>query len=1392
MQKKDKKSFFNIMQEIKTNTIQKTNKHTDPENKIMVYTEFKNKNVTYIEPKQVSGLNSREVEPKLFIDILNELEKNEEMALFHPGIKRYKNILENLNNKEHFSEQRIDKREKNHIILENTNKIYPTKSGWKWLLNHRLFPKEDLSRIEEIKEDEKIKKEKYSNNYLFDAVQKAQRKCLENITVKDEEDKLAQKLMQDENFINFFYHFISREILASQKKDFMINITNFSITIGDKICKYLLIIKKPALYDLLFKLEEKGPDLLNDKEILWELVPYMQIIYCAEYIKNPHLRNFFKEMNIEGKKLQYTLYIFLKRKLFAVYTYMLPYMNAPKKVYYSLTHTSDYSEFLNEYKKETCRLGDIFTQKILVDNDIFSRHKELEGGPKITVKKKNPITNKIYNHKENTPIWLLKPDSKILDQIMTRYKPDIPILTRGHTKDIEYLTNEISYKLLHQDENHLIHVNDQITMKPNSHCYLAQDTSDQMEVKFSVDLDYLKEFLVLLMKTKENSHDFSIYNESLTPDDLLFLTSYIEMHNINLDIIKQIIVEQYNQVNKDQQNNVNNQSNEDLHVNNGIEDNQINQTQQNTKEKQEKSVRIYKQLLAIVKYLCNEIMQFKTFKTKAQVLQELENLEELKVEDLKKDDVTEAKKNGVKDAKKDRNKSPWKSIPHKNIIEEFVDKLCHRKLFIINLINDCIEYSLYNYFCIQHFLDSRGRAYPRLIYMNINTNHPAKLFVKLYNPNKGQAYNNYIKTKIYDILRFESSRAKLDKLTESNINDVNQKMLEEYILSLCDKNSTIDSVQELLNNPKYTNSGSMSLLRDIKPKKEKERFFIHSLIRTERIIRDSIIKPRFVNYVEKDARSSGLQMISILFCSKSLAYWANLIDGSTIDIYSTITKACKQEKDKLLFIAEQTFKSFQCENFLENRRSLVPKKLEDIPEIIRELQSNMDPSLLLHTWMNLELLCKNKKKAYKVIIPFIEELAKYYNNNNLGIFDNYSAEQLNDLKKAVPYYEKTLTYFSQNKTNIDIQTYEKLLFIQYAVRFTIIVKQRYSFLEMSSIWDSRNLFKQAIMTRFYNSTAFGRRKDFIECISEKHLLPAGYSLSSDFVEFIAFLDNFFLEYLKTIPDSDLLDQLSKYLSTKAGVTIKNTFFDITIRPKKMEIYRLLTGSKNYTIFDNIDKQVKNPQISIKIYKTTEKIQDILEDDTLDENEIDIIKNNIKENNNIEIDGNKINIMKENNTNEKDKKMTQKDKKQANEINATQKRKKYGRRRPITDPYKLVDHDKLRSTVGPNIIHSMDSSVIHYLRRTVEKINRQSPFKLGVEMNHDCYILTCPALLPILIEEAYHRLIGTEYIKYISHVPTKPESELEKQEEIAKLCSYQRMNTEEFAKLLSPINPDFIK
>ena len=82
-----------------------------------------------------------EIEPTTFQDILDKLENNEEYSLFHPGIMRFKAIVNNLSNKEHFSDTQTNVSESNHIILENNKRIYPTQKGWTWLLNKDCLQK---------------------------------------------------------------------------------------------------------------------------------------------------------------------------------------------------------------------------------------------------------------------------------------------------------------------------------------------------------------------------------------------------------------------------------------------------------------------------------------------------------------------------------------------------------------------------------------------------------------------------------------------------------------------------------------------------------------------------------------------------------------------------------------------------------------------------------------------------------------------------------------------------------------------------------------------------------------------------------------------------------------------------------------------------------------------------------------------------------------------------------------------------------------------------------------------------------------------------------------------------------------------------------------------------
>src|SRR5271170_2396458 len=71
-----------------------------------------------------------------------------------------------------------------------------------------------------------------------------------------------------------------------------------------------------------------------------------------------------------------------------------------------------------------------------------------------------------------------------------------------------------------------------------------------------------------------------------------------------------------------------------------------------------------------------------------------------------------------------------KEYKYRAVIERYVDKMCQRKYFVINLIQECILYSPFKYIIFTDFIDTRGRQYINTPFLNINTNPMAKSFVK--------------------------------------------------------------------------------------------------------------------------------------------------------------------------------------------------------------------------------------------------------------------------------------------------------------------------------------------------------------------------------------------------------------------------------------------------------------------------------------------------------------------------------------------------------------------------------------------------------------------------------------------------------------------------------------
>jgi hypothetical protein len=124
---------------------------------------------------------------------------------------------------------------------------------------------------------------------------------------------------------------------------------------------------------------------------------------------------------------------------------------------------------------------------------------------------------------------------------------------------------------------------------------------------------------------------------------------------------------------------------------------------------------------------------------------------------------------------------------------------------------------------------------------------------------------------------------------------------------------------------------------------------------------------------------------------------------------------------------------------------------------------------------------------------------------------------------------------------------------------------------------------------------------------------------------------------------------------------------------------------------------------------------------------------------------------------------------------------------INVPTDDLDKIALKRSLSPNIIHSMDATIVHNFNMKIKKINerlrkKEQNFALYHYINHDNFGLTCPILNKILLKECYFDLMQSNYLeKIISLTP-------------GEIKSLLKMPYEDFCKLFleKKFNDAFVK
>lgn len=509
---------------------------------------------------------------------------------------------------------------------------------------------------------------------------------------------------------------------------------------------------------------------------------------------------------------------------------------------------------------------------------------------------------------------------------------------------------------------------------------------------------------------------------------------------------------------------------------------------------------------------------------------------------------------------------------NRKIMHKILDKLIQRKYFFVELIKECILCCPYKFVIFTDFLDPRGRSYINTPFLNMNSNPVGKALIRLYNSCDNNHPTLEELNTIKECLTDTETRNKMEDLIFKTPNDddldkARKEATYNYIASFFKGAVTPAEIEGLVatitnaQNRSYDRKTDFIFLSTILKglKKRKTLFIVHSLIYFEH--RRNVFPRNYMsNHVDKDATSSGLQMMSIFFRSLSLAQISNLSGKSNYGIYQMATDYCR---NMYLLCEEVCLMVLKCVNldfkaFGEidsGPRSYKAKDFEGISTNFVEcfrIWVNLDFTNTSYTVDLLEFLSKNLPGPMQECSIKINKLSKMLMN-----------APLTDLYKNLVKLEA----FESRKDNLNA-----LLMLRGVVRLCYIAREMYHIdaHNDSSLLRTRNLFKDLIMTTVYMSTAYGRKQAFRDIYEETATVPIPVKRGQEarFAELIRFFDHCGCEYLATVPDvawiRKYVDDLVKVAKDKnvTDVTLTTQHVTVTLTPPITVQFQVSTATVN--------------------------------------------------------------------------------------------------------------------------------------------------------------------------------------------------------------------------------------
>lgn len=658
------------------------------------------------------------------------------------------------------------------------------------------------------------------------------------------------------------------------------------------------------------------------------------------------------------------------------------------------------------------------------------------------------------------------------------------------------------------------------------------------------------------------------------------------------------------------------------------------------------------------------------------------------------------------------------NVYDKSLID-LIHKIFQRKLWLVALIEDAILLSLFESFIHTTFMDARGRCYLHAGATNIHTNVPAKLLVRLYDKTYHSKPTKEAFAIINEHLKFNVPKETLSKYTDENYKQENNKRMMQYIENFL-KPKEMYPANILFDISKVLTEP----LYDVKP--------YHLLWELSLIVK----KPKRIFYVHslivyERSRLIGenpkhlINHYELDASSSGLQMLSGLFRsiplGKMCNLISDNTTTDIYSTMTLLF--NNTWnKLISFSEICSLRNTFVLTSFRKIRQhTLREDQKMILFQYYLLEWFNMEETPISEPMTYDVVV--------------------YDQQYLDDLKA----YNELNPGDKTTKSKAYKALYKSLL------RKIIL------------LLPENDYFYDNLYTKNMSSLVSKFDKEIYEELIKE---PGHDIFSYDIKGLMVYRmtmrlywilnDTFKLKISDFANDRDLFKKAIMtyfYKSTPQGRKEDyrdyfHTHFPITFPPQmKLKLHEVLNFLDRFFL------------LALRTLPDVDLMNSLI-------SEMDLRKPVVITNKNFTIYIEpKIQI-----------------KKQVQCPNIGGKR---GIQLTIRKATNTIDVTKMRSMLGANIIHTMDAYIVHLYNELIFKINKDLKehninFQLIHDTNHDCFYLSSPFLLRLIIEECYLTCFSEDYLANISNIPLNVKQKL------------QQISTEEYMKALTPLHPLFIK